>query len=205
MSAQVKQMIGRFQQTGVTFFNEALKALTIPTVQYAIGAILVLYITFLESENDSVLSIAMTNPLGRLLILLFLLLLTSVSVPLGILFAVLVVMSCANREGFQSVPFHNLMEPLVDSTEVSLSNSEEEKFGSMPHDGQALPSAEEGFEDPPMHDPSVELPLPGDEGFDCSADEGFDGALEPASGHKMSPELKEDEVSGFAGHSFSLF
>lgn len=200
MSAQVKQMIGRFQKTGVTFFNEALKALAIPTVQYAIGAILVLYITFLESENDSVLSIAMTNPLGRLLILLFLLLLTSVSVPLGILFAVLVVMSCANREGFQSVPFHNLMEPLVDSTNVSLSKPNP--------DGEHLPSAEEGFEDPPMHDPSVELPLPGDEGeegFDCSADEGFDGALEPASGHKMSPELKEDEVSGFAGHSFSLF
>jgi len=109
MSAQVSKMIGRFQKTGLKLFSESTKALAKPMVQYAIGAILVLYITFLESETESVLSVAMTNPLGRLLVLLVLLLLVSVSVPLGILFAILIVMSCANRENFESLPPGNFM------------------------------------------------------------------------------------------------
>jgi hypothetical protein len=112
MSAQVSKMMGRFQKTGLKLFSESTKALTNPTVQYAIGAILVLYITFLESETESVLSVAMTNPLGRLLVLLVLLLLVSVSVPLGILFAILIVMSCANRENFESLPSGNFTVPM---------------------------------------------------------------------------------------------
>lgn len=111
MSAQVSKMFGRFQKTGLKLFSESTKALANPTVQYAIGAILVLYITFLESDTESVLSVAMTNPLGRLLVLLVLLLLVSVSVPLGILFAILIVMSCTNRENFVSVPPANFTIP----------------------------------------------------------------------------------------------
>lgn len=177
MRAQVQKMMGRFQKTGLQLFNQATKALAIPTVQYAIGAILVLYMTFLESENDSVLSVAMMNPLGRLLVLLFLLLLTSVSVPLGILFAVLVVMSSANRENFAAMDLNALLQEKEASKEgmADLPPVPEDAkegfggFGSMYADlGRALNANSED-----------------------NAEENF---------ASMSPDLKESEdVEGFCG------
>ena len=102
MNAEVGKMIGRFQKTGVAFMKEGMRSLEMPMVQYAIAGILILYMTFLESDTESVLSLAMTNPLGRLAVLLVLLFLSSVSVPVGILFGVLIVMSCSNTESFIS-------------------------------------------------------------------------------------------------------
>lgn len=102
MNAEVGKMMGRFQKTGMVFVKEGMRSLEMPMVQYAIAGILILYMTFLESDTESVLSLAMTNPLGRLAVLLVLLFLSNVSVPIGILFGVLIVMSCSNAEPFVS-------------------------------------------------------------------------------------------------------
>jgi len=102
MNAEIGKMMGRFQKTGMVFVKEGMRSLEMPMVQYAIAGILILYMTFLESDTESVLSLAMTNPLGRLAVLLVLLFLSNVSVPIGILFGVLIVMSCSNAEPFVS-------------------------------------------------------------------------------------------------------
>lgn len=169
MSAQVTKMLGRFQKTGLKLFSESTKALSKPMVQYAIGAILILYITFLESESESVLSVAMTNPLGRLLVLLVLLLLTSVSVPLGILFAILIVMSCVNRENFESVP----------PTNFSLPTNPPQGFQDNAIE-QAAHAAQSSQETPTGQDEN-----------EMSFEEGF------LANHGMSPELMVDEEEGF--------
>jgi hypothetical protein len=167
MNTQVTNMLGRFQKTGMKLFTESTKALSKPMVQYAIGSILILYITFLESESESILSVAMTNPLGRLLVLLVLLLLVSVSVPIGILFAILVVMSCTNRENFESVPPNNFTLP---STPPS------------------------GFQDDDAMQRAVEATDKGmEEGME--EEKTFEEAF--LSNHSMSPELKEYEMEGF--------
>lgn len=184
MSAQVSKMIGRFQKTGLKLFSESTKALANPMVQYAIGAILVLYITFLESETESVLSIAMTNPLGRLLILLVLLLLVSVSVPLGILFAILIVMSCANKENFESLPPGNFTVPVNPPDSFQDDTSMEKATQVVKQEDKEI-SFEETFLS--NHGMSPELKVDG-----TSFEE-----PEPASG-KIENEGFTGEVSGFS-------
>ena len=70
-----------------------------PTVQIVLGTILVVYTSFLESDRESVLSVLMTNPLGRTLVLSFLAILSMASPPIGILFGVLISMSSFRKGG----------------------------------------------------------------------------------------------------------
>ena len=192
-------MIGRFQKTGLKLFSESTKALVNPTVQYAIGAILVLYITFLESETESVLSIAMTNPLGRLLVLLVLLLLVGVSVPLGILFAILIVMSCTNRENFESLPSANFTVPtnppagFQDGGGVELAIQGAKKEPEIPDE------ADKTFEEAFLSNlrMSPELKVDGDDNFE---------EPEPATG-RSDFEGFTSEISGFTAteSTHSLF
>lgn len=70
-----------------------------PTVQIVLGVILVVYTSFLESDRESVLSVLMTNPLGRTLVLSLLAILSMASPPVGILFGVLISMSSFRRGG----------------------------------------------------------------------------------------------------------
>lgn len=190
MSAQVNQMFGRFQKTGLKLFTESTKALSNPTVQYAIGAILVLYITFLESETESILSVAMTNPLGRLLVLLLLLLLVSVSVPLGILFAILIVMSCANRENFESVPVHNFVMP------ASFQDNEAEAKETSPAEDAEKSEDDKSFEEHFLANHGMSPSLKTEE-FQVP---------EPANGNTMEKQTDDDEVKGFNSETtHSLF
>lgn len=82
------------------------KSLKNPTYQFIIGAVIVVYTAFLEKDTESVLSLAMRNPLGRLGVLAVLSLLAVSSPALAILFAVLVVMSAVGKssEGFWADP-----------------------------------------------------------------------------------------------------
>ena len=195
MSTQVSKMVGRFQKTGLKLFSESTKALMNPTVQYAIGAILVLYITFLESETESVLSVAMTNPLGRLLILLILLLLVSVSVPLGILFAILIVMSCANKENFESLPLGNFTVPVNPPASFQDDTSMEKATQVDQKDDTEDKTFEESFLS--NHGMSPDLKTDSDTSFE---------EPEPATG---KPEDKKfmGEISGFTSSqtTHSLF
>ena len=92
------------------------KSLRNPQYQLIIGAVIVVYTAFLESDRESVLSIAMRNPLGRLGILSVLALLAVSAPPLAILFAVLVVLSSAGRlgEGFWAEPSASSLESADD-------------------------------------------------------------------------------------------
>jgi hypothetical protein len=188
MSAQVTKMLGRFQKTGMKLFTESTKALDNPMVQYAIGAILVLYITFLESESESVLSLAMANPLGRLMVLLLLLLLVNVNVPLGILFAILIVMSCVNRENFESVPVHNFTMPSNPPASFEENGMEQAANAVSSGDGEEN-SFEESFLS--NHGMSPELMV--------------DNTMEPANGTTVNENDGSGEVEGFTSetpHSF---
>lgn len=184
MSAEVNKMFGRFFKTGETVVSQALKSLKNPTIQMVIGGILILYIAFLESETDSVLSIFMANPLGRLLVLLLLVFITYVNVPLGLLFAILIVMSCVNKsvhlpEGFQS-PMkgmegaETMMADLQSSVQQLMSGQEQEKEKEK----EKEPKVKEGFEEHPEK--------------------------EPADG-KKDDTPKEGGVEGFTSRSFSLY
>jgi len=96
MSAQLKQvdkMFNRLSGAGKDILVAAKDALKSSTVQMIIGAVLILYVSFLESESESVLSLALSNPLGRIVILLLLVVLTYANPVLGVLFVVLIVMS----------------------------------------------------------------------------------------------------------------
>jgi len=86
--------------------NWTTKSLKNPTYQFIIGAVIVVYTAFLEKDTESVLSLAMRNPLGRLGVLAVLSLLAVSSPALAILFAVLVVMSAVGKssEGFWADP-----------------------------------------------------------------------------------------------------
>lgn len=201
MSTQVSKMFGRFQKTGLKLFSESTKALANPTVQYAIGAILVLYITFLESDTESVLSVAMSNPLGRLLVLFVLLLLVSVSVPLGILFTILIVMSCANQENFEPVPPANFTisssppAGFQDDATVEMAAQSAQQGNN---DGTDGPSFEEAFLS--NHGMSPELKM------DDNTNRPSFEEPEPATG-KSEHEGFTGEVSGFTSSqtTHSLF
>jgi hypothetical protein len=96
MSAQMKQvdkMFSRLSGAGKDILDAGKEALKSSTVQMILGAVLILYISFLESESDSVLSLALSNPLGRIIILLLLVVLAYANPVLGVLFVVLIVMS----------------------------------------------------------------------------------------------------------------
>jgi hypothetical protein len=96
MSAQMKQvdkMFSRLSGAGKDILAATKDALKSSTVQMILGAVLILYVSFLESESESVLSLALSNPLGRIMILLLLVVLTYSNPILGVLFVVLIVMS----------------------------------------------------------------------------------------------------------------
>ena len=96
MAAQIKQvdkMFSRLSGAGKDILVAGKEALKSSTVQMILGAVLILYISFLESESESVLSLALANPLGRIVILLLLVVLTYANPVLGVLFVVLIVMS----------------------------------------------------------------------------------------------------------------
>jgi len=96
MSAQMKQvdkMFSRLSGVGKDILVAGKEALKSSTVQMILGAVLILYVSFLESESESVLSLALANPLGRIVILLLLVVLTYANPVLGVLFVVLIVMS----------------------------------------------------------------------------------------------------------------
>lgn len=96
MAAQIKQvdkMMSRLSGVGKDILVAGKEALKSSTVQMILGAVLILYVSFLESESESVLSLALANPLGRIVILLLLVVLTYANPVLGVLFVVLVVMS----------------------------------------------------------------------------------------------------------------
>jgi hypothetical protein len=96
MSAQMKQvdkMFSRLSGAGKDILVAGKDALKSSTVQMILGAVLILYVSFLESESESVLSLALSNPLGRIVVLLLLVVLTYANPVLGVLFVVLIVMS----------------------------------------------------------------------------------------------------------------
>ena len=96
MSAQMKQvdkMFSRLSGAGKDILVAGKEALKSSTVQMILGAVLILYVSFLESESESVLSLALANPLGRIVVLLLLVVLTYANPVLGVLFVVLIVMS----------------------------------------------------------------------------------------------------------------
>ncbi|NBR24006.1 MAG: hypothetical protein EBU08_09600, partial [Micrococcales bacterium] len=89
MSAQMKQvdkMFSRLSGAGKDILVAGKDALKSSTVQMILGAVLILYVSFLESESESVLSLALSNPLGRIVILLLLVVLTYANPVLGVLF-----------------------------------------------------------------------------------------------------------------------
>jgi hypothetical protein len=185
MSTEVNKMFGRFFKTGESVVSQTLKSLKNPTIQMVIGGILILYISFLESETDSVLSLFMMNPLGRLLVLLLLVFIAYVNVPLGLLFAILIVMSCANKSGFMTMTV-----PEGFQTETS----PESVMGNLQSTVQQLMSGQEMKEE-------TEKEKEKTEGFaEHDAPE-----KEPADGKKEDAPKEGAGVEGFTSRSFSLY
>ena len=81
-----------------------IRSLKNPTYQIVLGVVIIIYTAFLEQDRESVLSLLMGNPIGRLLILGLLALLAVASPPVAIVFAVLIVMSTVGKstEAFHS-------------------------------------------------------------------------------------------------------
>jgi len=76
-----------------------------PMIVNGLAIALLVYVAFVEDERDSMLHRLMNNMLGRLLVLIILVALTSLSPVLGVLFGVLVVLSSSygrRGEGFTS-------------------------------------------------------------------------------------------------------
>jgi flagellar biosynthesis component FlhA len=94
----VNNMLGRMTKTAEDTSKMLVKSLGQTPVQIVLGMILVVYIAFLESEKESMLSVLMNNPIGRLLVMGFLAILAVAAPPVAILFAVLVVMSYARSD-----------------------------------------------------------------------------------------------------------
>lgn len=94
----VNNMLGRMTKTAEDTSKMLVKSLGQTPVQIVLGMILVVYIAFLESEKESMLSILMNNPMGRLLVMGFLAILAVAAPPVAILFAVLVVMSYSRSD-----------------------------------------------------------------------------------------------------------
>lgn len=74
-----------------------IRSLKNPTYQIVLGVVIIIYTAFLEQDRESVLSLLMGNPIGRLLILGLLALLAVASPPVAIVFAVLIVMSTVGK------------------------------------------------------------------------------------------------------------
>lgn len=94
----VTQMIGRMTNTAENTAKVLVKSLGQTPVQIVLGMIIAVYIAFLESDKESLLSILMNNPMGRLLVMGFLAVLAVSAPPVAIMFAVLVVMSYSRSE-----------------------------------------------------------------------------------------------------------
>jgi hypothetical protein len=90
---QVQKMMDRLRSSAFDILSASKQALKSTNVQMILGGILILYIAFLESETESILTLAMSNPLGRILVLLLLVILTYANPVLGALFVILIIMS----------------------------------------------------------------------------------------------------------------
>lgn len=199
MSAQMKQvdkMFSRLSGAGKDILVAGKDALKSSTVQMILGAVLILYVSFLESESESVLSLALSNPLGRIVILLLLVVLTYANPVLGILFVVLIVMS------FVSV---GSVSGFANSTSGCSASLEKEGFQDM---SKPQSPAEQGTVSPA---PGSELEadmekIKEDEsvgkqmgGLSFMSSEGFmnfqDSEPTPADGNKEPTE--DEKVEGF--------
>jgi len=98
MNKVVNGMVGRMMKTANSTVKMLVKSIGQTPVQLVLGMVIVVYIAFLESDKESVLSILMSNPMGRLLILGFLSLLAIAAPPVAVLFAVLIVMSYSRSD-----------------------------------------------------------------------------------------------------------
>lgn len=94
----VNSMIGRMTKTAESTAKMLVKSLGQTPVQIVLGMVIVVYIAFLESDKESMLSVLMNNPMGRLIVMGFLAVLAVASPPVAVLFAVLVVMSYARSD-----------------------------------------------------------------------------------------------------------
>ena len=98
----VNSMIGRMTKTANSTVKMLVKSLGQTPVQIVLGMVIAVYIAFLESDKESMLSVLMNNPMGRLFVMGFLAVLAVAAPPVAVLFAVLVVMSYS-RSGVEMV------------------------------------------------------------------------------------------------------
>ena len=94
----INSMLGRMTKTANSTAKMLVKSLGQTPVQIVLGMVIAIYIAFLESDKESMLSVLMNNPMGRLLVMGFLAVLSVAAPPVAILFAVLVVMSYSRSD-----------------------------------------------------------------------------------------------------------
>jgi hypothetical protein len=94
----VNGMLGRMTKTANGAVKMLVKSLGQTPVQIVLGMVIAVYIAFLESDKESMLSVLMNNPMGRLLVMGFLAVLAVSAPPVAILFAVLIVMSYSRSD-----------------------------------------------------------------------------------------------------------
>ena len=191
----VMKMIKRvLASTGKTS-KMVVKSLGQTSVQLVLGAILIVYTAFLESEKERLLSILMTNPIGRVAILAFLALLAVASPPVAILFAVLVVMSYTK----ESLEYSTMS---VDKSKPA----DHEGFWS----GDSKDDTKDDEDDKPNtttdHSELLSQLTSAMKSMSPSKEEGFESMYAPdASGETESKDASKDDVSlmqlgGLVGH-----
>lgn len=94
----VSKMAGRMSKTASKTSKMLVKSIGQTPVQIVLGLVIAIYIAFLESDKESLLSVLMNNPMGRLVVMGFLAVLAVAAPPVAILFAVLVVMSYSRSD-----------------------------------------------------------------------------------------------------------
>lgn len=94
----VSKMVERMSKTASKTSKMLVKSIGQTPVQIVLGLVIAIYIAFLESDKESLLSVLMNNPMGRLVVMGFLAVLAVAAPPVAILFAVLVVMSYSRSD-----------------------------------------------------------------------------------------------------------
>lgn len=205
MSAQMKQvdkMFSRLSGAGKDILAATKDALKSSTVQMILGAVLILYVSFLESESESVLSLALSNPLGRIMILLLLVVLTYSNPILGVLFVVLIVMS------FVSVGSVSPFADYGSGCSATLGEGFQDDLPSPAEQGVIAPAPGGELEKDIKED---EKDTTGKQMGGISTEEGFmnfqDEEQTPADGLKDKKEGEEGFLTGgtIGKHEYSLF
>lgn len=129
----VINMIGRMTKTANSSVKMLVKSLGQTSVQFVLGMVIAVYVAFLETDKESLLSVFMSNPMGRLFVLGFLAVLAVAAPPVAVLFAVLVVMSYTktgmgiHKEGFWTDNTKEDDESSKDSVKIDEDKKEEDK------------------------------------------------------------------------------